>query len=66
MFATEVNTTFTKYHNYRQNKVTVFMHSLHREHKTMARLSMAIQVPSCFITHISEGQSMKFAIHELY
>lgn len=34
MFATEVNTIITKYHNYRWNKVTICMHSLHREQKT--------------------------------
>jgi hypothetical protein len=41
------------------------MHSLHREHKTMARLSMTIQVASHFIIRIPEGLGMKFAIHEL-
>jgi len=46
--------------------VKTVMHSLHREHKTMARLSMAIQVPSRFIIHISEGLGMKSAIHELH
>ena len=34
MFATEVNTIITKYHNYRWNKVTICMHSLHREQNT--------------------------------
>ena len=41
------------------------MHSLHREHKIIPRLSMAIQLPTCFITRISEGLGMEFVIHEL-